>query len=98
MKCVSLATASCGCASSMRCSSVVPERGQPTTKRNGFWPVAIVMSKLQNRNLGGSHPDVQRTALQLVQPGVEPIPRHELLVRALLHDAPALEIHDEVRA
>src|SRR2546425_5967828 len=97
MKCVSVATASCGCASSMRCSRVVPERGQPTTNRNGFWP-GIVMSELQNRNVGGCRPDVQRAGLQLVQPGVEPIPPQELPVSALLDDAPVLHVQDEVRA
>ena len=37
MKCESWATASSGWLSSMRCSRVVPDRGQPTTKTNGFW-------------------------------------------------------------
>src|SRR5262249_50016976 len=42
--------------------------------------------------------DVERAGLQPVQPGVQPVPRQELLVLALFDDAPVLQVEDEVRA
>ena len=85
MKCVSLATDSCGWLSNIRCSSVVPDLGQPTTKTNGF--LLYVVAFCTDPTLSGTG-----------QPGITAFGRNQIFVGTAFGYRTVLNVENHVRS